>query len=293
MRSSIRAISAAAVFIFLPMPGPQGVRAQSAPQWKPARTPDGQPDIQGYWDGTAGIGAAYDLENGTPPAEHVITGGNQNPSQSQSMPHVIVDPSDGKIPYEPWAAAIRDENRKNSLHPVKLEQIDSLSRCLQMGAPRMHFLGGFLALQRPNYVVVLYSPNGGGSGSSRTIALDGRPHIGANIKLWAGDSVGHWEGNVLVVDVTNINEHGWYDWAGNFHSDELHLVERWTIVDADTIDYEVTSYDPKVFTKPWTLKNEFKRNKKTDREMFEDACYEGEKDVEIMLHQNEEGGDGK
>jgi hypothetical protein len=89
--------------------------------------------------------------------------------------------------------------------------------------------------------------------------------------------------------VTNINEHSWYDWAGNFHSAELHLIERWTIVGADTIDYEVTSYDPSVFTKPWTLKNEFNRNKKADREMFEDACYEGEKDVEVMLHQNEVG----
>jgi hypothetical protein len=189
MKTSIRTIGLAGIFIVPPVLGPQGVQAQSPPQWRLARTPDGQPDIQGYSDGTAGIDAAYDLEDGT---RHVITGGNQNPSRASSLPHVIIDPPDRKIPYEPWAASIRDENPKNSLHPVKREQLHSLSRCLQMGEPRMHFLGGFLALQHTNDVVVLYSPNRG-SDSSRTLALDGRPHIGANIKPWAGDSVDHWE----------------------------------------------------------------------------------------------------
>ena len=121
--------------------------------------------------------------------------------------------------------------------------------------------------------------------TSRVIPLDGRPHIASNIKLWSGDSVGHWEGNTLVVDVTNINEHAYYDWAGNFHSSDLHLVERWTFVDANTIIYEVTNYDPKVFTQPWTMRATYKRNKKqgVDAEQFEDDCYEGEKDVNVML----------
>ena len=80
------------------------------------------------------------------------------------------------------------------------------------------------------------------------------------------------------MDVTNINEHGWYDWAGNFHSNELHLVERWTLVDAETIDYEVTSDDPKVFTQPWTMKYEYVRSKSQDPEQVEDACFEGERE---------------
>src|ERR1700722_4897201 len=149
-----------------------------------------------------------------------------------------------------------------------------------MGVPRQHFLGGMKIMQSPGYVIMVT-----GNVGSRTIPLDGRAHIGADIKLWAGDSVGHWEGNTLVVDVTNINEHGWYDWAGNFHSRELHLIERWTFVDSNTIEYEVTSYDPKVFTKPWTLKSKFARNKSkdSDAEQWEDACYEGERDVNEML----------
>jgi hypothetical protein len=279
MRSSIGRISLTAILTVLMIPGASIAFAQSAPAWNPPRTPDGQPDIQGYWNGTAGIGAAFDLEVGEPPEEGALQA-----RKSLTPPHVVIDPPDGKIPYQPWAAAVRDENRQNSLHPTTLEQIDSLSRCLQMGVPRQTFLGGFQIFQSPGYVVIIQG------NAYRTISLDGRPHVPSDIKLWAGDSVGHWEGNTLVVDVTNINEHGWYDWAGNFHSDELHLVERWTFRDANTIDYEVTSYDPKVFTRPWTLKNEFKRNKKSDPEIFEDACYEGEKDVEIMLHHDKTDG---
>lgn len=253
----------------------------SASRQDPPRTAGGQPDIEGYWSGTAGIAAAYDIQDGVPPDEGTVSAELVNrPTKEKDRPHVIVDPADGKIPYQPWAATTRDENRQNSLHPTKLEHLDSLTRCLQMGVPRQHFLGGMQILQSPAYVVMVT-----GNGGSRTISLDGRPHIGADIKLWAGDSVGHWEGNTLVVDVTNINEHGWYDWAGNFHSQQLHLVERWTLVDSNTIEYEVTSYDPKVFAKPWTLKNKFVRNmsKDSDAEQWEDACFEGERDVNQML----------
>jgi hypothetical protein len=256
----------------------------STSKWNPPRTVDGQPDMQGYWDGArtpAGFGAAYDIENGAPVAEDLLNGGKGEP---RPKPNVVVDPPEGTIPYQAWASAIRDANRRASLHPTKLEDLDSHSRCLQMGVPRMHFLLGFQIVQPTGYVVIVEF-----DGSSRTIPLDGRPHIGAGIKLWAGDSVGHWEGNTLVVDVTNINEHGWYDWAGNFHSNYLHLIERWTFTNADTIEYEVTSYDAKVFTKPWTLKNVFVRNKKkgTDAEQWEDACYEGERDVNAILQPNE------
>ena len=72
-------------------------------------------------------------------------------------------------------------------------------------------------------------------------APDGRPPVGNNVKLWMGDSRGHWEGNTLVVDVTNFNEGTWFDAHASFHSDALHVVERWTMVSADRIDYEGTS----------------------------------------------------
>ena len=113
--------------------------------------------------------------------------------------------------------------------------------------------------------------------AQHVISLDGRPHIGSNIRLWGGDSVGHWDGNTLVVDTTNMNEYAWYDQRGNFHSNDLHLTERWTIVDANTIELTLTNSDPKVFNKPWSVKYTYSRakNAKTRVESAEDSCYGG------------------
>ena len=223
------------------------------------RLPDGQPDISDLWTSapnSGASGAAYDFELGTPAEEHQITGGGNNAKSAtnarSNLPAVI---EGGKIPYQPWALAVRQDNYKKNMNPTRLEDLDSHSRCLQMGVPRQHFLGAFRILQ-PSGLVLISETS-----STRVIPLDGRPHIPAGIKLWAGDSVGHWEGSTLVVDVTNILDSGWYDWGGNFHSSDLHLVERWTVVDANTISYEAMNYDPKVFTRPWKLKNRYVRSK--------------------------------
>ena len=115
----------------------------------------------------------------------------------------------------------------------------------------------------------------------RTIPLDGRPHLGENIKLWMGDSRGHWEGNTLVVDVTNNNDQTWFDIVGSFHSDALHTVERWTFVSPDKIDFEVTIEDPKVFTRPWKMAWNFGRNKA--EEQWENAVWEGNHATQVIL----------
>ena len=270
-------VTGALISAWMPTVTTQQARSPGVSTWRPARTSDGQPDIRGSWRGdpTVGSGAAYDIEDGAPPEEHVITGG-----AAQPLPRVVVDPP---VPYQPWARAVRDENKKNAYAPTKLEHIDALSRCFEMGVPRQGFFGGFNVIQSPGLVVLVYANSG--YFNTRTIALDGRPHIGQNIKLWMGDSVGRWEGNTLLVDVTNINEHAWYDVAGNFHSNELHLTERWTIVDAGTIEYEVINDDPKVFTRPWTMKMTYVRDPAAE-EQWEAGCYEGERDINIMLKRN-------
>ncbi len=259
--------------------GVTGQGTQPAPANHPvAMTADGHPDIQGYWRGAGNAGgAAYDLERGMPDDERVLT---SRPAGQAADVQVIVDPPDGKIPYLPWAAKLRDELREKALHPRGPEDLDSGTRCFQVGVPRHAFAGGgdFQVLQSPTYVVILYD-----RGSSRYIALDGRAHISAKIKLWMGDSVGHWEGNTLVVDVANNNEYPWYDVYGNFHSAELRVIERWTILDAGTIRYEATSYDPQVFSKPWTLRNEFRRITDKSYELWENSCYEGERSVDLIL----------
>ncbi len=233
------------------------------------------PRIEGYWqeNGYANVEHAYDLENGMPRDERIITG-RVNGKKPDS---IVIDTPDQKIPYLPWALEARDRFGKALVNPTKLEDIDSLTRCFQMGVPRQGFLGSFQIIQSPGFVFIIHS-----NGGARQIALDGRPHLDPRIKLWAGDSIGHWEGNTLVVDVTNLNDHAWYDAAGNFHSADLHVVERWTVVNKDLIRYEALNIDPKVFSKPWTLKNEYKRNPMSD-EQWENSCYEGERGVQLML----------
>ena len=134
-------------------------------------------------------------------------------------------------------------------------------------------------IQRPGYVLILYESNH----AYRVIPVDGRPHLGPGVKLWMGDSRGRWEGNTLVVDVTNFNDGTWIDSHGSFHSDALHVVERWTLVGPDRIEYEATLEDPKVFTRPWKIAFQVNRNKQANYEIFEDARHEGEQDVAEII----------
>jgi hypothetical protein len=101
-----------------------------------------------------------------------------------------------------------------------------------------------------------------------------------------GDSRGRWEGNTLVVDTTNQNDQTWFDIVGSFHSDALHVVERFTRVSADTIDYEATLEDPKVYTRPWKMALRLERMKEYG-ELWEEACYEGnERSLDGMLRRS-------
>lgn len=277
MKTTKHLVLATIMIAWIVTTGTTAAQNQATPPVKrvPSRTVDSQPDMQGFWGNDSfqgAVGVAYDIEKGTPSIEHVINGGKDQPP-----PKVVVSPP---VPYRDWALVLRNENTKNAYDPTKPEHIDSLSRCFQQGVPRQNFFGGFQILQVPGFVVIVYDR------ASRVIPLDGRHHIGESIKLWIGDSVGRWEGNTLAVDVTNINEYAWYDVAGNFHSNELHLTERWTLVDADTIDYEVVNDDPRVFTRPWTMKTRYVRNKDASFEQWENACYEGERDVDVMLKRN-------
>jgi len=190
----------------------------------------------------------------------------------------IVDPTDGNIPYQPWAA---DQQRKifaNHWNP-KPEDLDPQSRCFPQGVPRAMYSSDLQILQPPGFVVFLV----GFSHSYRVVPLDGRPHLPEDIKLFMGDSRGRWEGNTLVVDVTNNNDKTWLDVIGSFHSDALHVVERFTVVDARTINYEATIEDPKVYTRPWKLALVLERMNEQGFELFEEACHEGERDVPHIL----------
>jgi len=250
----------------------QSAAKPAAKPWPPARLPDGQPDVQGFWN--AVITGTHSLTN--PMAGGVefnarITGVPvRNPSR-------IVDPPDGLVPYQPWAAARQAQQASDWEHPTRIEHVDSQNRCLLGGVPRPFYNTTFHILQPEGSVVIVWDDYH----SYRVIPLDGRPHVGPNLKLWMGDSRGHWEGNTLVVDVTNLNAKFRLSIVGDFFSDKAHVVERLTFQDANAMTYEATIDDPTVFTRPWTLRVGEKRV--PDAEMWEFACHEGEHSSDQML----------
>jgi len=265
-------IVAVAVVSLIPVPA--AGQAPAARRWNPPRLPDGQPDVQGHWISDA-VGAAHSVEDGRDPDADIIQGraGEQNPI-------VIVEPADRRIPYQPAAAARREQLLRDIFTPTQPEHVDPHVRALLDGVPRNNYVpGGMQVVQVPGYVLIFYESNH----AYRIIPVDGRPHIGTNAKLWMGDSRGRWEGNTLVIDVTNFNENTWIDSHGTFHSDALHVVERWTMVGPDRIEYEVALEDPKVFTRPWKMAFPINRNKAKGYEIWEDSRHEGERDVEQIL----------
>src|SRR5882672_6889032 len=119
-----------------------------------------------------------------------------------------------------------------------------------MGQPRqMYGERGYNILQSPGLFAVVSE----WAHFFRVIPTDGSPHIGQRIQLFMGDSRGHWEGKTFVIDTTNLNNMTWFDIVGDFHTENLHVTERLTMIDIDTMLYEATMEDPTVFTRPWTM----------------------------------------
>ena len=269
------AVALAAVFaVLLPMQGLTAGQASVAttPAYTPPRTPDGQPLMQGIWQPVPG--GSYSINDTRLGA---LGGGVLTPQlaeliRTEKPISRVLDPPDGTIPYQPWAAAqfkIFDDVRGDP--PPKL--LDPVGRCVVQGVPRHAYQGEFEVFQPPGYVVFLISK----VHQYRIIPLDDRPFVGKDIPLYMGDGRGHWEGNSLVVNSRNFTNKTWFDIVGNFHTDAMTLVERFTLVDPDRIDYQVTITDPKAFTRPWTIGARLSHNKEKGYEIWEEACHEGER----------------
>ncbi len=271
--------------------------------WKPALTPDGQPDVQGFWvtkyygmgclsnptNGNVGCvqeSGAPRNGNGRGGGGRAGRGGNR---QQAKAPSRIVDTPDGEIPYQPWAREREKFLLANYFEPTKPEFIDPQQRCWPLGAVRQFTWHDVQILQYPGYVVFEHQ----GGHVYQVIPLDGRPHIGENIKLWMGDSRGHWEGATLVIDVTNNNAKGRLSRAGDFSSDKVHNIVRMKFLDANNLRYEAVFDDPSVYTRPWTFALDMKRGlfggdgagdaDPSAYEQWEEACVEGLQPVDTAL----------
>jgi hypothetical protein len=220
---------------------------------------DGHPDMQGFWAAGNNGGAVFEVQNHPTPKSGVPPGKG-----------AVVDPPDGFLPYQPWAKAKAKDTFEN--HLAEEPEL----HCYESGVPKQIYVQfGFQIFQPPGNLVMTWEF----MHAYRIIPTDGRPHIPAGIKLFQGDSVGHWEGDTLVVDTTNLNDRTWFDTVGNFHSDAEHVVERFTPVDSNTIRYEATVDDAEVFTQPWKIALELYRNTDPKYEQMEFACIEGNQDV--------------
>jgi hypothetical protein len=236
----------------------------------PGRTADGQPNLEGSWSILRRLGGdSHSIEEGLDPTTAVLKqarGPGYDIRDHQG--NVLVEPMRGKIPYQPWAEAKRQEHLAHDYAPSRWEHLDAETKCLLLGPTRETMVGTRIR-QLPGYVLFL-SPGRG----TRIIPVDGRPHLPASVKLWNGDPRGHWEGDTLVVETTNNNDKTWFDSHGSFHSDALRVVERLTRIDADTLYYEATVEDPAVFTQVWKMALTWDRDPNPEQE-WEDACYEG------------------
>ena len=268
MRQRHGALIVAAAALAVLAAGGSGTLPAAAQQLP--RTADGHPDLQGYWDGGP-VNASHSVEDGCCDAIHARMQ-SRGPERLGLPEQIIIDPPDGRIPYQPWAGARRTELLYDMETPTELGHIDPEDRCLLVGVPRSNYRGDLEIRQTAGYVVLQYE----WAHAYRVVPMDGRPHAGAAIKLFNGDSRGRWEGDTLVVDVTNFSDLAWLDSHGSFYSEALHVVERWSLEDADTLRYEATIEDPNVFTRPWTLAFSMGRIGGGERyEFFEESCWEG------------------
>jgi hypothetical protein len=217
--------------------------------YKPPRTSDGKPDLQGIWQARNTAASALEA--------HGAFGGIAAGSG------VVVDPPDGKIPYKPEALEKRNQNFE------KRAAADPLNKCFLPGLPRINYMPyPFQIFQTPKYVLMAFEYDH----ATRTIPLDGGKHL-EDLDLWMGDSRGHWEGDTLVVEVADNVDQTWFDSAGDFHSDALKITERYTRTGPETLQYEATLEDPKVFMKPWKIRMPLYLHTEKDAQLYEYECH--------------------
>ena len=215
-------------------------------KWTGKRLLDGQPDVQGHWSNTIGNHNNWTDPQGGIPGDPATRNRPPRP-RAERAPSRVSDPPDGQVPFQPWARAAQQQFLANFHNPTQPQYIEPLARCAPGGVPKSFIWHGYEIRQFPNYVVFLFNSG------TRVIHLDGKPHLPGGIKLWNADSRGRWEGNTLVVDVTNNNGKALFGRTGEFASENVHITERY-IFDpkGERYNYVATITDPTVYTRPWT-----------------------------------------
>jgi len=248
------AVAPALFFLFGALPANSQTPARAASQIP--RMPDGKPNFTGLWEtlGTADwdvrdhyahAGPFYQLGAiGAEPAGQGIVEG-------------------GEIPYTPAAAKQQQENYKNRM------KLDPEVKCYMPGIPRANYMPfPFQIVQSQHDIAFAYE-----YATSNRVVNMGKFQPGA-VDTWMGTSNGHWEGDTLVVDVADLNGNSWFDRAGDFQTENTHIVERFTLADADHINYEATIEDKTIYTRPWKISTVLYRRKEKGAQLNEFKCVE-------------------
>ena len=257
---SVLAASAAAVVSLAIIPvvlqGQAGRGAAPAGARVP-RTADGKPNMNGIWQ-TFG-GANWNLEDHSASAGPFFQEGAIGAIPAGQS----VLEGGGDIPYAPAALAKRNENARNRL------TADPEVKCYMPGIPRANYMPyPFQIVQSPANILFAYE-----YASANRVVNMGKP-TEAPVDSWMGWSNGKWEGDTLVVDVTGLNGNAWLDRAGNYTTDSTHITERYSLIDADHINYEATIEDPKLYTKPWKIQLTLYKHLEKNFQLLEFKCVE-------------------
>jgi len=289
------------IFLTATMPLSAQTPGGTTQKWVPARTADGQPDIQGTWNNIDSFFTPFERPTELQGKDNLSAAelkavleklAEQRADSSNSAggvgagpvhwyeykeKHVelaaslVVEPRDGRVPAMTPSAQERVKAIRGSADD-SYEFMETGDRCISRGILGdmipTNYNNGKMIFQSPGYVVILSEM----IHDARIIPVDGRPHLSSTIGQWLGDSRGRWEGNTLVVETTNFNAKAPVRRVG-IQTEKLRMIERFTAVDANTLTYEVKIEDPTVYTAPWTIAFPYKRD--NDYKMFEYACHEG------------------
>jgi len=224
--------------------------------YRAPRTADGQPDLNGIWQ--AMNTANWDLAPHSAQAGPIVALGAVG-----SIPGGIGVVEGGEIPYLPEALAKKKENAANWV------KLDPEVKCYLPGIPRATYLPfPFQIVQSKNRILFSYEY----ASAARVVNMG--PPTKAPDNFWMGWSNGHWEGETLVIDVTNFNDQTWFDHAGDFHSDALHVTERYTAISPAALMYEARMEDPKTFSRPWNISMPLYRHLEKNAQLLEFKCVE-------------------
>jgi hypothetical protein len=231
--------------------------AGQASGYKAPRTPDGKPNLNGIWQ--ANNTANYDIQPHAAKPSPVLSMG-----AAGAIPGGLGVVEGDEIPYKPEALAKKKQNAEKWL------TLDPEVKCYLPGVPRATYMPfPFQIVQTPKAILMAYEF----ASASRVIDMSGQP-VESPVDSWMGYSSGKWEGETLVVDVTGFNDSTWFDRAGNFHSEQLHVVERYTAISRDALQYEATIEDPQTFTKPWKISMPLYRRLEKNAALLEFKCVE-------------------